>query len=209
MSDAKPWEGLWDVVTAQGVSMNPLYPYQSDREAVESANRYTKEPMNARSGKPYRAVPWTPKPITTGEVVESARVRCAKVTTVELRLLATISAATAARDEWRGRARRMANAYEAVMSMPNGVHPDGAEIMREAELAFADAAMSDEERIARINATLSPSPTTPACGMRCWDVDLCCGDDLCRFDNGESLPIGVYCSKHTTARDGAGEKGPA
>lgn len=34
-------------------------------------------------------------------------------------------------------------------------------------------------------------------GTRCWDVDLCCGDDLCRFQNGESLPRGVYCAKDT------------
>ena len=34
---------------------------------------------------------------------------------------------------------------------------------------------------------------------RCWDVDLCCGDDLCRFQNGESMPRGVYCAKDDTA----------
>jgi hypothetical protein len=45
-------------------------------------------------------------------------------------------------------------------------------------------------------------------GTRCWDVDLCCGDDPCRFHNGESLPRGVYCAKEA-ARPPATPAAPA
>ncbi len=39
-------------------------------------------------------------------------------------------------------------------------------------------------------------------GTRCWDLDLCCGDDLCKFQNGEPLPRGVYCAKDAAPSGG-------
>ena len=68
-------------------------------------------------------------------------------------------------------------------------------------LAVIDRPDSNQTAEARVligalRASISlPSPTGG--GAKCWDVDLCCGDDLCRFDNGESLPKGVYCAKST------------
>lgn len=84
---------MWDVVNAQGVSVGGIYPYQTKDEAVASAAGYTKESMNPRSSKPYRAVPWFPLPITTEEVIDRARSRGEKLTGIELRLLAALDAA--------------------------------------------------------------------------------------------------------------------
>lgn len=88
----KPYDGLWDVVNAQGVSIAPHFPFLTKADAENAAAGYTCAPMNDRSSKPFKAAPWIPAPIDATEVVESAYRRCDRVTAIELRLLATLDA---------------------------------------------------------------------------------------------------------------------
>ena len=66
-------------------------------------------------------------------------------------------------------------------------------LLREAREAFDRDAWDDPawSMARRIDAHLAPAPTKP---VRCWDRDLCCGDDLCKFQNGEQLPPNTYCA---------------
>lgn len=87
-----------------------------------------------------------------------------------------------ARDAAMNAALRMANAYEAVMAMSYGLDPDGAEIMREAELAFAE--------VHNLNDTASPRPplASPVEGEAVGKWDGHASD--CATHNAPAMPNG-------------------